>query len=157
MIQIDPEPLLGDLDSLRRICGCNTGVVRQALTTADIEARRWLADRMEAAIELAASPARCSIAAQQVSAVEPTLLDRGLIDALHAASPDLAMPRCGEMVSGALHDAGVVARVLPSAMLFVPSAEGWSHRFDEDTPAEQLITGAAVTAAAVARLQACRD
>ena len=47
MIQIDPQRLLLDLDILRRIGGCGTGVVRQALTAADLEARRWLAGRME--------------------------------------------------------------------------------------------------------------
>ena len=108
----------------------------------------------KAAIELAAVPAGCVIGARQISAVEPALLDRGLAEALLAASLELPMPRCREMVSGALHDAGVVARALPSAMLFVPSVEGRSHCFDEDTPAEQLVIGATVTATAVARLQA---
>lgn len=116
--------------------------------------RSQLASMLASAFDVAALPARCSIDVRRISTVEPALLDRGLADALHAGSSELAMPRCREMVSGALHDAGVVARALPSAMLFVPSAAGRSHCFDEDTPAEQLVIGAAVTAAAVARLQA---
>lgn len=112
-----------------------------------------LASMADIAIELAALPGRCAISARQISAVEPALLDLELVDALHAASSGLGMGRCREMVSGALHDAGVIARAMPSAMLFVPSTGGRSHCFDEDTPAKQLIIGAAVTAAVVAELQ----
>ena len=39
------------------------------------------------------------------------------------------------MPSGALHDATNVARLMPVAMLFVPSIGGISHAFEEDTDA----------------------
>jgi beta-ureidopropionase / N-carbamoyl-L-amino-acid hydrolase len=53
------------------------------------------------------------------------------------------------MVSGALHDAVPVSRIMPSAMLFVPSIAGKSHCFEEDTRLSDLVQGCAVLAAAV--------
>ena len=53
------------------------------------------------------------------------------------------------MPSGALHDATNVARLMPVAMLFVPSIDGISHAFDEDTKREDLVAGLNVLAAAV--------
>jgi N-carbamoyl-L-amino-acid hydrolase len=56
------------------------------------------------------------------------------------------------MPSGALHDATNVARLMPVAMLFVPSINGISHAFEEDTKQADLVAGLQVLAAAVAAL-----
>ncbi len=45
MPKIDAERLLADLRALRRIGACGPGVVRPALSPADMEARRWLMGR----------------------------------------------------------------------------------------------------------------
>jgi N-carbamoyl-L-amino-acid hydrolase len=45
------------------------------------------------------------------------------------------------MLSGALHDAAEVARVLPAAMVFCPSTAGISHARQEDTPEPDLAAG----------------
>ena len=55
------------------------------------------------------------------------------------------------MVSGALHDAVNIARLMPAAMLFVPSVDGISHNFSEDTE-EDLVVGLQVLAGAVSQL-----
>ena len=47
MPQIDAQRLLADLRELRRFGACENGVVRPALSDADIESRRWLARRYE--------------------------------------------------------------------------------------------------------------
>ena len=49
--------------------------------------------------------------------------------------------------SGALHDASNVSRHLPVAMLFVPSINGISHNFAEDTELKHLVLGAQVLGA----------
>jgi len=49
MARINPERLLADLDHLRTFGASGTGVVRQSLSPVDMEARRWLAVRMEEA------------------------------------------------------------------------------------------------------------
>ena len=56
------------------------------------------------------------------------------------------------MPSGAGHDAQRIAEVMPSAMLFVPSINGLSHNFDEDTAESDLILGAQVYTDAAARM-----
>jgi N-carbamoyl-L-amino-acid hydrolase len=56
--------------------------------------------------------------------------------------------------SGAGHDAQTLALVMPAAMLFVPSIEGKSHVFDEDTSDADLVLGCQVYVdAAVEMLQ----
>ena len=54
------------------------------------------------------------------------------------------------MPSAAVHDAQVLARQMPAAMMFVPSIGGISHAFEEDTSEEDLVLGAQVFAAAAA-------
>ena len=45
------------------------------------------------------------------------------------------------MPSGAGHDAQYMARVVPSAMLFVQSIGGISHHWAEDTAPDELAMG----------------
>lgn len=58
------------------------------------------------------------------------------------------------MVSGAGHDAQMMARIAPTAMIFVPSVEGISHNPAEHTPGEDLVMGAEVLLDVVRRLMA---
>lgn len=48
------------------------------------------------------------------------------------------------MASGAGHDAMVIGRLVPSAMVFVPSRGGVSHSPDEFTPPERCVDGGRV-------------
>ena len=48
------------------------------------------------------------------------------------------------MTSGAGHDAQMLARIAPSAMIFVPSRGGISHNPREHTDDDQLALGAQV-------------
>ena len=54
-----------------------------------------------------------------------------------------------EIVSGAGHDAGYVAQVAPSAMVFVPCRDGISHNEAEFSSKEQCAAGAQVLLQAV--------
>jgi hypothetical protein len=65
----------------------------------------------------------------------------------------VAPGRWRSMPSGALHDASNLSRVMPVAMLFVPSIGGISHDFAEDTAEDDLATGVRVLCDAVARLR----
>jgi N-carbamoyl-L-amino-acid hydrolase len=84
--------------------------------------------------------------------LEPVPMDARLRAALCASAGAVAPGRWREMQSGALHDATNVARLMPAAMLFVPSINGISHAFAEDTDEGDLVTGLEVLAGAVARL-----
>ena len=58
------------------------------------------------------------------------------------------------MTSGASHDSQVVNRVVPAAMIFVPSKNGLSHVAEEWTSAVELALGTDVLVRSVARLDA---
>jgi allantoate deiminase len=84
---------------------------------------------------------------------QPTPLDPELQELLaRAAAAEGAIAR--SMPSGAGHDAMVLAKHIPAAMLFVPSRAGISHSPDEYTSPEQCELGARVLARAVRALVA---
>jgi N-carbamoyl-L-amino-acid hydrolase len=72
---------------------------------------------------------------------EPVQFDERVISIIHETATilDNTVQR---MPSGAGHDAQMLARVCPSAMIFVPSAQGISHNAAEFTSADDLIAGA---------------
>ncbi len=84
--------------------------------------------------------------------LEPVRMDAGLRGALEAGAEAVAPGLWRVMPSGALHDATNVSRLMPVAMLFVPSINGISHAFEEDTAEDDLVAGVAVLARAVAEL-----
>jgi N-carbamoyl-L-amino-acid hydrolase len=84
--------------------------------------------------------------------LEPVAMNPGLRAALEAGAKVVAPGRWRAMPSGALHDATNVARLMPVAMLFVPSIGGISHAFDEDTDEADLLVGLEVLAHAVEQI-----
>ena len=111
-------------------------------------------DRMAAAVRLLveeanrAGPVRVDLA--ETSRLEGALMDSGLQDHLAAAAERHAPGQWMRMPSGAAHDAQVLARRLPSAMLFVPSIGGISHDFAEDTAEADIALGCQIFASAAA-------
>lgn len=79
-------------------------------------------------------------------ALEPTPMQGALQAALAQAAEAVAPGRWQRLPSGALHDATNVARLMPTAMLFVPSIGGISHAFEEDTDEADLVAGLRVLA-----------
>lgn len=114
-------------------------------------------DRMEAAIMALladeATRSGCEITATRLRHdLSPMPMDAGL-QAILAQSAEAVVPgRWRHMPSGALHDASNVAALMPVGMVFVPSIEGISHAFEEDTAAADLVAGLAVLADAAARI-----
>ncbi|RLJ99801.1 Zn-dependent hydrolase [Ruegeria conchae] len=85
--------------------------------------------------------------------LEPVAMDHKLRKALEAAAEQIAPGRWRRMPSGALHDATNVSRMMPVAMLFVPSIGGISHDFTEDTAETDLVAGLKVLDCAVQKLK----
>ncbi len=83
--------------------------------------------------------------------IEPSRMDPALGDHLAAAAEALETPAL-RMPSGAGHDAAIVSRHLPSAMLFVPSIGGRSHTTSEDTAEADIVLGCRVLAETVRRI-----
>ena len=84
--------------------------------------------------------------------LEPVDMAPRLRDALERAAEADVPGRWRSMPSGALHDATNVAELMPVAMLFVPSINGISHAFEEDTAEADLVAGLRVLARAVEAL-----
>jgi beta-ureidopropionase / N-carbamoyl-L-amino-acid hydrolase len=78
----------------------------------------------------------------------PTPFDAGCAGAVRAAADRLGYPQ-RDIVSGAGHDAVYMARVAPSAMIFVPCRDGISHNESEDARPEDLTAGCNVLLQAI--------
>jgi N-carbamoyl-L-amino-acid hydrolase len=78
-----------------------------------------------------------------ISNAPPVACDPKLCD-LIAQAAQMANASARTLVSGAGHDAAFVARIAPSAMIFVPSLGGRSHCPEEWTDPEALALGADV-------------
>ncbi|KAB7741707.1 hydantoinase/carbamoylase family amidase [Parvibaculum sedimenti] len=79
--------------------------------------------------------------------------DPACIDAVRKAADEAGLPN-RDIVSGAGHDAGYIARVAPVGMIFVPCAEGISHNEIESALPEDLAAGCNVLMRAMVELAA---
>ena len=82
-----------------------------------------------------------TIELKMLEKVPPVHFDEKVISVLEKASDALGI-RFRRMVSGAGHDAQLMAGVCPAAMIFVPSLDGISHSPREFTSPESLALGA---------------
>ena len=84
-----------------------------------------------------------TIEARRLVRLEPVRFDERVVALVerHAAARGHRVRR---MTSGAGHDAQMMARVCPSAMIFVPSVGGISHNPREHTAPDDLLRGANV-------------
>jgi N-carbamoyl-L-amino-acid hydrolase len=80
---------------------------------------------------------------RQVDHFPASRFDSSCVGAVRAAARSFGYPH-REMVSGAGHDAIYIARVAPTAMIFVPCKDGISHNEVEDARPEHLEAGANV-------------
>jgi N-carbamoyl-L-amino-acid hydrolase len=94
-----------------------------------------------------------TVSVERLARFEPVTFDRKIVALVEDAARKrgLASKR---MTSGAGHDAQMIARIAPSAMIFVPSISGISHNPREHTPDADLIAGANILLDVVSRLAA---
>jgi N-carbamoyl-L-amino-acid hydrolase len=95
----------------------------------------------------------CPAEMELMARVPPTPLATELAGVL-AASSKARGEEPMHMPSGAGHDAMIVGRFIPAAMLFVPSIGGRSHDISEDTAEGDIVFGCEVLADAVDQLRA---
>ena len=98
----------------------------------------------------AAIAARCRVAIEvrEVVYFPPCEFAPALVDSVRAAARTLGLSH-RDIVSGAAHDAVYVARVAPTAMIFVPCEGGISHNEIENARPEHLAAGCNVLLHAV--------
>ena len=92
--------------------------------------------------ELSASEG-VTITARTLARFEPVVFDPVMVDRVEAAAAERGLSS-RRMPSGAGHDAQMLARVCPTAMVFVPSANGLSHNIAEYTAPVDIEAGANV-------------
>lgn len=136
------------LDELAAIGGGATRSVTRVAWSRDLFAAYELEDLVEEAVATVAAEEGLTAELEQTFALDPLALDPALVAVLEgAATAEGAAAR--RMPSGAGHDAMVIARHVPAAMLFVPSRGGVSHSPDEDSRPEHVELGMRVLASAL--------
>jgi N-carbamoyl-L-amino-acid hydrolase len=91
------------------------------------------------------------LSARSLARFEPVAFDARLVDLVAQQAQALGCTH-RRMPSGAGHDAQMLARVCPSAMIFVPSAAGLSHNVREHTEPDDLVRGAQLLLQVVVQL-----
>lgn len=112
----------------------------------DAAVLRERGDAIVATVQAAVAP--CAAVVSESFSAEPLAFDPGIVAAIGQAAEGLGLSHT-EMPSGAFHDAQLVARRVPSAMIFVPSRNGVSHNPAEYTSPVQLAAGTRCLAAAL--------
>ena len=102
-------------------------------------------------LEQLATAEQVTVAVERLARFAPVVFDSAIVRLVEEAARErgLAVRR---MTSGAGHDAQMIARIAPAAMIFVPSVGGISHSPDEHTEETDLVAGANVLLDVVARL-----
>jgi beta-ureidopropionase / N-carbamoyl-L-amino-acid hydrolase len=92
----------------------------------------------------------CDISVETIRQSTPAVMEESFQQAIELAAATHAPGLAVRMPSGAGHDAQHLARVMPAAMLFVPSIDGISHHWAENTSDEDIVLGARVFTDAIA-------
>jgi len=98
---------------------------------------------------------RVKISRDVINSDPPAQCDPRVVEALETAATGHGLG-CKRMVSRAYHDSLFLARIAPTAMLFIPCRGGVSHRPDEYASPEAITAGVLVLAEALAELAEVR-
>ena len=106
--------------------------------------------RLGTYLALVAEQEGVTITTERLVRFEPVIFNAGLADEIEASAERFGFTH-RRMTSGAGHDAQMIARMAPAAMIFVPSRGGISHNPREHTDDDQLVKGAQVLLDVVSR------
>lgn len=107
--------------------------------------------RIHTACSDIATRRRVSITIEPINADPPAACDPAIVDAVARACETRRLS-CDRMISRAYHDSLFMARIAPTAMIFIPCRGGVSHRPDEYASPEAIANGVAVLADTLATL-----
>jgi len=123
-------------------------IAARATLTADLRNTdetllRQAEERLAAFLAKLSEEEGVEIRTRRLARFEPVRFDPGVVAIVESVADRLGHS-CRRMTSGAGHDAQMLARVCPSAMIFVPSVRGISHNPAEHTEPADLVAGADV-------------
>jgi N-carbamoyl-L-amino-acid hydrolase len=114
--------------------------------------REAVLETMEAALTKAvatiADEFRTAIDCKRIWHAPPVVFDPDCVACVQEAAAAAGLP-ARRMISGPGHDAAYIARVAPTAMIFVPCKDGISHNEAESTTFDECAAGAQVLLNAV--------
>ncbi|MGE0719042.1 MAG: Zn-dependent hydrolase [Alphaproteobacteria bacterium] len=99
--------------------------------------------RLAAFCDEIAAAESVTVTSRRLVRFEPVIFDAAMVDLIEATAGRLGHP-IRRMTSGAGHDAQMMARICPTAMIFTPSVGGLSHNVREFTEPHDLAAGADV-------------
>jgi ureidoglycolate amidohydrolase len=117
----------------------------------DLERRDRVMQKMESAGKVIAEKRQVSVRTELVNADAPALCAPLVVEALSESCRKRNLTFL-PMVSRAYHDSLFMSRIAPTAMLFIPCHNGYSHRPDEYASPEDIARGTLVLAETVAAL-----
>jgi ureidoglycolate amidohydrolase len=142
------------------ICGIFPGAVNSIpsrvhlsadIRDTDLKRRDRVMKQIESAGQSIAEKRKVSIQTELVNADAPAECAPALVEALSASCKKYQMSFL-PMVSRAYHDSLFMSRITPTAMLFIPCRNGYSHRPDEYASPEDIARGTLILAESLASL-----
>ncbi|MBB3610219.1 Zn-dependent hydrolase [Rhizobium sp. BK602] len=106
---------------------------------------------LAAFLEAVSAEEQVGVSVERLARFEPVTFDRAIVELVEQAARERGLA-CRRMTSGAGHDAQMIARIAPAAMIFVPSSGGISHNPREFTTDRELVAGADILLDVVRRL-----
>jgi N-carbamoyl-L-amino-acid hydrolase len=129
----------------------NKAVVTVDLRNTDEPLLKQAEARMAAFVAETAAAEGVTVARRSLARFEPVVFDAGMVARVERIAGELGFS-VRRMTSGAGHDAQMIQRVAPAAMIFVPSVKGISHNVREHTAPADLAAGANVLLRAMVEL-----
>jgi N-carbamoyl-L-amino-acid hydrolase len=113
------------------------------LRNTDEEVLAGAEKRLSAELDAVAEAEGVAVSTRSLARFEPVRFDPDVVDLVERTAAALGLSTL-RLPSGAGHDAQMLARVCPTAMIFTPSRDGISHNPAEHTDPEDLAAGADV-------------
>ena len=110
------------------------------LRNTDDEVLRAAEQALSQFVDAAARDEGVTVESRQLARFEPVHFDDRLVDIVEASARAFGY-KVRRLPSGAGHDAQMLARLGPAAMIFVPSHDGLSHNVAEHTDPDDLAAG----------------
>jgi N-carbamoyl-L-amino-acid hydrolase len=99
--------------------------------------------RLDATLRELERKHRVEISSKRLARFDPVTFDERIVSLVEASAESLGLS-CRRMTSGAGHDAQMMSRICPTAMIFTPSINGVSHNPAEATDEADIVAGANV-------------
>jgi N-carbamoyl-L-amino-acid hydrolase len=121
----------------------NTAVLTVDLRNTDDAVLQEAERRLAAEVERLAAAEGVTVESRSLARFAPVEFDAATVDLVEATAQRLGRTT-RRMPSGAGHDAQMLARICPAAMIFTPSVGGLSHNIAEHTHPADVTAGADV-------------